>query len=49
MRMQRFIKRRPRSYMINSYTARIFEVEQKVWLFDSELKLFPGKLRSRWR
>ena len=25
-----------------------FESNQKVWLFDSKLKLFPGKLRSRW-
>ena len=25
-----------------------FELNQKVWLFDSKLKLFPGKLRSKW-
>ena len=25
-----------------------FEVGQKVLLFNSRLKLFPGKLRSRW-
>mgnify|MGYP001126212315 CR=1 FL=1 len=25
-----------------------FEPNQKVWLFNSKLKLFPGKLRSRW-
>ena len=25
-----------------------FEVGQKVLLFQSRLKLFPGKLRSRW-
>lgn len=25
-----------------------FEVGQKVLLFDSRLRLFPGKLRSRW-
>ena len=25
-----------------------FEPNQKVWLFNSWLKLFPGKLRSRW-
>jgi hypothetical protein len=25
-----------------------FEPNQKVWLFDSKLKLFPGKLRSKW-
>jgi len=25
-----------------------FEPNQKVWLFNSKLKLFPDKLRSRW-
>ncbi|XP_043705289.1 uncharacterized protein LOC122655119 [Telopea speciosissima] len=25
-----------------------FEVNQKVWLFNSKLRLFPGKLQSRW-
>jgi hypothetical protein len=25
-----------------------FEPDQKVWLFNSKLWLFPGKLRSRW-
>ena len=25
-----------------------FEVSQKVLLFNTRLKLFPGKLRSRW-
>jgi hypothetical protein len=25
-----------------------FEPDQKVWLFNSKLRLFPGKLRSRW-
>ena len=25
-----------------------FEPGQKVWLFNSKLRLFPGKLRSRW-
>ena len=27
---------------------RTFHEGQKVWLFNSRLKLFPGKLRSRW-
>ena len=27
---------------------KVFEPEQKVWLFNSRLHLFPGKLRSRW-
>ena len=25
-----------------------FHVHDKVWLYNSRLKLFPGKLRSRW-
>ncbi|XP_059428569.1 uncharacterized protein LOC132162345 [Corylus avellana] len=25
-----------------------FLLDQKVWLFNSKLQLFPGKLRSRW-
>ena len=25
-----------------------FELNQKVWLLNSQLKLFPRKLRSRW-
>ena len=25
-----------------------FQVNNKVWLYNSLLKLFPGKLRSRW-
>jgi hypothetical protein len=25
-----------------------FEPDQKVWLFNSKLRLFPGKLHSRW-
>ncbi|KAD4385877.1 hypothetical protein E3N88_26046 [Mikania micrantha] len=27
---------------------RTFEEGQKVWLFNSRLKLFPGKLKSKW-
>ena len=29
-------------------SRKTFEPNQKVWLFNSRLKLFPGKLRSRW-
>ena len=25
-----------------------FTVGQKVWLYNSRIKLFPGKLKSRW-
>ena len=25
-----------------------FKPNQQVWLFNSKLKLFPGKLKSRW-
>ncbi|XP_076951795.1 uncharacterized protein LOC143625313 [Bidens hawaiensis] len=27
---------------------RVFEEGQKVWLYNSRLKLFPGKLKSKW-
>ena len=27
---------------------RSFQIGDKVWLYNSRLKLFPGKLRSRW-
>ena len=27
---------------------KIFHVHEKVWLYNSHLKLFPRKLRSRW-
>ena len=27
---------------------RTFNVNEKVWLYNSRLELFPGKLRSRW-
>jgi hypothetical protein len=29
-------------------SRKTFEKGQKVWLFDARLKLFPGKLRSKW-
>jgi len=29
-------------------SRKIFEPNQQVWLFNSRLRLFPGKLRSRW-
>ncbi|MDF3573277.1 hypothetical protein, partial [Enterobacter cloacae] len=29
-------------------SRKTFEPNQKVWLFNSRLRLFPGKLRSRW-
>nr|XP_043627997.1 uncharacterized protein LOC122599536 [Erigeron canadensis] len=27
---------------------KVFEVGQKVWLYNSRLKFFPGKLKSKW-
>ncbi|KAC9586115.1 hypothetical protein E3N88_45596 [Mikania micrantha] len=27
---------------------KVFEVNQKVWLYNSKLKFFPGKLKSKW-
>ena len=30
-------------------SSRVFEAGQKVLLFNSRLRLFPGKLKSRWK
>ncbi|KAL1290799.1 hypothetical protein AAHE18_20G155500 [Arachis hypogaea] len=36
-------------YQLVKLSSRIFEPAQKVLLFNSRLRLFPGKLKSRWR
>ena len=44
----RIYKARIKAYH-DKYTSRkIFEPNQKVWLFDSRLRLFPQKLCSYW-
>ena len=34
--------------MTGTLERRTFNVNEKVWLYNSRLKLFSGKLRSRW-
>ncbi|KAL0395774.1 UNVERIFIED_CONTAM: hypothetical protein Scaly_0025800 [Sesamum calycinum] len=45
MRIQRSTKKRQKHSTI---VSKEFNIGQKVLLFHSKLKLFPGKLRSRW-
>ncbi|XP_058217507.1 uncharacterized protein LOC131328598 [Rhododendron vialii] len=40
-------KDRTKAFHDKHIVRKSFEVGQKVWLFNSRLKLFPGKLRSR--
>ncbi|XP_038713420.1 uncharacterized protein LOC120007291 [Tripterygium wilfordii] len=44
----RIYKEKTKAFHDKLIAKKTFEVGQKVLLFDSRLKLFPGKLRSRW-
>ncbi|XP_022875828.1 uncharacterized protein LOC111394311 [Olea europaea var. sylvestris] len=44
----KFYKERTKKWHDMYIQRREFEVGQKVLLYNSRLKLFPGKLRSRW-
>jgi len=41
-------KPNPKAFHDKKISRKYFEPNQKVWLFNSKLKLFPNKLRSRW-
>ena len=41
-------KAKTKSFHGKIISRKYFEPNQKVWLFNSNLKLFPSKLRSRW-
>ena len=41
-------KARTKAFHDKSINRKSFEPNQKVWLFNSKLRLFPGKLRFRW-
>ena len=43
-----FIKPKTRLFHDKHINRKNFHVHDKVWLYNSLLKLFPGKLRSRW-
>ncbi|XP_026458798.1 uncharacterized protein LOC113359367 [Papaver somniferum] len=44
----RIYKEKTKAFHDKMISRKSFEVEQKVLLFHSRFKLFPGKLRSRW-
>jgi hypothetical protein len=41
-------KEKTKTFHDRHIRPKTFEPDQKVWLFNSKLRLFPGKLRSRW-
>ena len=41
-------KAKMKDFHDKNLNRRTFQVNQKVWLYNSRLKLFPGKLKSRW-
>ena len=41
-------KARTKAYHDKFIARKMFELNQTVWLFNSRLRLFPGKLRSCW-
>ena len=44
----RIFKARTKEFHDKHINKKSFEPGQKVWLFNSKLRLFSGKLRSRW-
>ena len=44
----RIYKEKMKVFHDKNISRKIFEPNQKVWLFNSKLKLFPRKLRSKW-
>ena len=44
----RIYKEKTKKWHDNNIVNRTFQVGDKVLLFNSRLKLFPGKLKSRW-
>ena len=41
-------KEKTKAFHDRNIRRRNFHVNEKVWLYNSRLKLFPSKLRSRW-
>ncbi|XP_071718275.1 uncharacterized protein [Rutidosis leptorrhynchoides] len=41
-------KEKTKAFHDKQIVRRMFEVGHSVWLFNSRLKLFAGKLRSKW-
>ncbi|CAA6675760.1 unnamed protein product [Spirodela intermedia] len=45
----RIYKEKTKTFHDKYISRKKFDVGQKVWLYDSRLKLFPGKLKSKWK
>ena len=41
-------KEKTKTFLDRHIRRRTFQVNKRVWLYNSRLKLFPAKLRSRW-
>ena len=41
-------KEKTKAFHDRNIRRRTLYIDKKVWLYNSRLKLFPGKLRSRW-
>jgi hypothetical protein len=41
-------KEKTKAFHDRHIRPKTFELDKKAWLFNSKLRLFPGKLRSRW-
>jgi hypothetical protein len=41
-------KEKTKAFHDRHIRLKTFEPDQEVWLFNSKLRLFPSKLRSRW-
>ena len=48
IKMLAFKKEKTKAWHDKHITKKEFEAGQQVLLFNSRLKLFPGKLKSRW-
>ena len=48
MRVPSYTKKKTKKWHDSRIISRQFEAGQQVLLFNSRLKLFPGKLKSRW-
>jgi len=48
LRNDAFYKEKTKAFHDRHILPKSFVPEQNVWLFNSKLRLFPGKLRSRW-
>ena len=46
--MEKIVNPKIKDFHDNKISRKIFEVGEKVLLYNSRLHLFPGKLRSRW-